>query len=151
MEQAGATVEQPSTSKTNGSISPSRRRERRRSLSRNRAPIFTVNKAKPAYGQIHRWKDNRACEFCGLPRHSLAKCGEFLRTTLKDRWDWAKTTRVCYNCLERGHRATQCQRGPCGLDNCSDKHHYMLHDISRREEKNSDKDEASSRAAKKGS
>ncbi|XP_065190905.1 uncharacterized protein LOC135821835 [Sycon ciliatum] len=68
-----------------------------------------------------------ACPVCSQD-HQVWTCKEFKEMDVDKRWKVAKTHRLCYRCLGKGHRGADCQRKrKCGVDKCSDTHNYLLH------------------------
>ncbi|XP_055589698.1 uncharacterized protein LOC129741909 [Uranotaenia lowii] len=65
------------------------------------------------------------CPFCRETWHSPFHCQRFLRLKISERVEAANRSRVCRNCLQPGHFATNCTRSSCRL--CQQKHHTMLH------------------------
>ncbi|XP_055605188.1 uncharacterized protein LOC129753394 [Uranotaenia lowii] len=65
------------------------------------------------------------CPFCHETWHSPFHCQRFLRLKISERVEAANRSRVCRNCLQPGHFATNCTRSSCRL--CQQKHHTMLH------------------------
>ncbi|XP_055590224.1 uncharacterized protein LOC129742357 [Uranotaenia lowii] len=65
------------------------------------------------------------CPFCHETWHSPFHCQRFLRLKISERVEAANRSRVCRNCLQPGHFATNCTRSSCRL--CQQRHHTMLH------------------------
>ncbi|XP_055604853.1 uncharacterized protein LOC129753077 [Uranotaenia lowii] len=65
------------------------------------------------------------CPFCRETWHSPFHCQRFLRLKISERVEAANRSRVCRNCLQPGHFATNCTRSSCRL--CQQRHHTMLH------------------------
>jgi len=58
--------------------------------------------------------------------HKLADCGKFKNMTLRQRRIFVRVRGLCFNCLRKGHFASQCfARSKCSL--CPQKHHLLLH------------------------
>ncbi|XP_055585303.1 uncharacterized protein LOC129738145 [Uranotaenia lowii] len=70
-------------------------------------------------------KSSNQCPFCSETWHSPFHCQRFLRLKISERVEAANRSRVCRNCLQPGHFATNCTRSSCRL--CQQKHHTMLH------------------------
>lgn len=77
-----------------------------------------------------------ACVKCERDGHSTAKCKEFEKLPLNDKWRMVRTNRLCFNCLKRGHRRDKCVNEPC--EKCGRAHHCLLH--SSRQELNGNKE-----------
>ncbi|XP_055613024.1 uncharacterized protein LOC129759571 [Uranotaenia lowii] len=71
------------------------------------------------------FKSSNQCPFCSETWHSPFHCQRFLRLKISERVEAANRSRVCRNCLQPGHFATNCTRSSCRL--CQQKHHTMLH------------------------
>ena len=68
-----------------------------------------------------------ACFYCGQ-NHYIARCEQFQRLTPNDRLSWVNTKKACVRCLNTSHQSSDCHRtGPCGLENCRQHHHRLLH------------------------
>lgn len=59
--------------------------------------------------------------------HKLRDCGQYKRKTPDDRWSTAAKNRVCFRCLERGHRFRRCRAGLACAVCKSTAHHTLLH------------------------
>ncbi|XP_055605437.1 uncharacterized protein LOC129753629 [Uranotaenia lowii] len=70
-------------------------------------------------------RSDSRCPFCTEAWHSPFHCQRFLRLKISERVEAANRSRVCRNCLQPGHFATNCTRSSCRL--CQQKHHTMLH------------------------
>ncbi|XP_055589611.1 uncharacterized protein LOC129741843 [Uranotaenia lowii] len=71
------------------------------------------------------FKSPNRCPFCTEPWHSPFHCQRFLRMKIAERLEAANRSRVCRNCLQLGHFASNCNRSSCRL--CQQRHHTMLH------------------------
>ena len=68
-----------------------------------------------------------ACPVCSQ-NHKIWICKQFKDMDIDKRWIVAKTHRLCYRCLGKGHRGADCPRKrKCGVDRCSESHNYLLH------------------------
>ncbi|XP_058828378.1 uncharacterized protein LOC131688223 [Topomyia yanbarensis] len=82
-----------------------------------------LNKGKPF--SSHVASDNvPRCPGCKQP-HMVTQCETFLRQTPNKRLEFAKTHRLCINCLRGGHMARDCNSSLCRT--CAKKHHTLLH------------------------
>ncbi|XP_053699179.1 uncharacterized protein LOC128746159 [Sabethes cyaneus] len=71
----------------------------------------------------------RSCHFCSKD-HLNYQCPDFRNMSLSERLLKVKESRVCYNCLRRGHRSGDCSsKGSCAK--CRKRHHTLLHDESK--------------------
>ena len=71
-----------------------------------------------------RQNTNWSCQACGQGRHGLAKCSQYQRMNVEDRWDVARKAGVCFQCLGP-HLARQCKSKTCPT--CHQPHHSSLH------------------------
>ena len=53
---------------------------------------------------------NKQSYHCSLCRrqHALKDCVQFLEKTITQRWQIAKDNNLCYRCLGKGHRGSEC-------------------------------------------
>ena len=66
------------------------------------------------------------CFHCGKQDHStLWNCQKFLAQNTEERHTTASSTRVCFNCLTRGHSVGECKSNR-RCKGCSGKHHTLL-------------------------
>lgn len=63
------------------------------------------------------------CAHCGV-KHSLLKCVQFKTSTYEARMRTIRQNRLCENCLLYGHRAVECDEGPCYR--CKVKHNSIM-------------------------
>ena len=68
-----------------------------------------------------------ACLRCNQA-HPLYRCNEFKRKSVPERYEVAKSFKVCFNCLKQGHRVNKCSnKTHCQVTNCKRHHHSLLH------------------------
>lgn len=65
------------------------------------------------------------CAFCGQ-EHQNHECGEYLKLDPKERYEKAKQTGVCFNCLKKGHITRRCSSTKT-CKACKKRHHSTLH------------------------
>lgn len=65
-----------------------------------------------------------SCPLCN-GSHRLFMCQNFLKLVVKERVEFAKNKRLCFNCLASGHRNTDCRSKNC--KKCDRKHNTLLH------------------------
>lgn len=65
------------------------------------------------------------CELCNGP-HPNFKCTMFRNLTVAERIAKAREANICFNCLRKGHRCSNCQSERT-CSKCSARHHTMLH------------------------
>lgn len=68
------------------------------------------------------------CVYCGLERHTLAECKQFLRVPVIRRWNFVKRNRLCFVCMMSGHPNSICKAETCKRRGCGKRHHYLLHE-----------------------
>ncbi|XP_076230267.1 uncharacterized protein LOC143176322 [Nomia melanderi] len=65
-----------------------------------------------------------SCPVC-KGTHSMYHCDKFKALDPDNKTQIVKEARVCYNCLQSGHRVKECTRSHCKI--CGKKHHSLLH------------------------
>ena len=85
------------------------------------------------------------CSFC-KKSHLFWKCDKYENLVNSEKFQYAKTKRLCYNCLREGHMTKDCtSRISCTKEGCSDRHHTTLHDFfSASQNKDHDKQDNNS-------
>lgn len=73
--------------------------------------------------------ERERCLFCERNGHTLSTCTGYAKQTPERRWFYAKKHRLCFNCLAKGHRQTDCQSPRCQF--CRRRHHNLLHRSAR--------------------
>ncbi|XP_062704435.1 uncharacterized protein LOC134286779 [Aedes albopictus] len=81
-------------------------------------PVARSSNAVTSQGEV-------VCELCNGP-HLNFKCTEFRNMTVAQRYAKVREANVCFNCLRKGHRSSNCQSERT-CSKCSAKHHTMLH------------------------
>ena len=67
--------------------------------------------------------------------HRLHECPTYSSLNLHDRWECAKSARICFICLEPNHRRVECKKPLC--EACNGPHHISLHNYtSKRTDEN---------------
>ena len=69
------------------------------------------------------------CPLCRA-RHAMWKCSKFRALRAKDRQAVNRKFRLCFHCLNSGHRVSSCKFFPkqlCGVKGCQRFHHKLLH------------------------
>ena len=74
----------------------------------------------PTMYQSTRW----SCQACGQGKHGLAKCSQYRRMNVEDRWNTVRKAGVCFQCLGP-HHVRQCTSRTCPT--CHQPHHSSLH------------------------
>lgn len=68
------------------------------------------------------------CILCS-DEHLIKDCPKFSLLSLKDRWERAKSSRLCFLCLKGNHRRNECNEGNCKV--CDGLHHQLLHNYTK--------------------
>ncbi|XP_038060478.1 uncharacterized protein LOC119731375 [Patiria miniata] len=72
---------------------------------------------------------NMTCVLCN-GSHTLFGCTEFKSKKPEDRFEFARATKLCYNCLRPGHMSNSCTLNRvCSVAGCGKKHTKFLHRI----------------------
>ena len=66
------------------------------------------------------------CVICQSAEHKVAYCETFSKMTLDQRWNAVKQNNLCRTCLNP-HRRKCFVKNACGVNECSAKHHKLLH------------------------
>ncbi|XP_058456726.1 uncharacterized protein LOC131434098 [Malaya genurostris] len=96
--------------------------------SEQRAPVGMSKRGKaeqslPAKNFSQTTKES--C-YCCNGDHLIYKCNDFRKLELSDRYSQVKKSGLCFNCLRRGHRTTDC-KSEQSCKTCGRKHHSLLH------------------------
>ena len=72
-------------------------------------------------------QSSSSCPIC-TKVHPVWKCLEYRKLSIAERWQKARTLKLCYRCLNSGHLGNNCPRSqPCGADGCTETHNALLH------------------------
>ena len=72
-------------------------------------------------------QSRKKCVDCG-GNHWLIACEEFKKKSVKDRLEVVRRARLCFNCLQSGHRVSDCSKPSyCREEGCKLKHSKFLH------------------------
>ena len=115
-------------------------------------PITSFHALKPSESEKNKVSGNRgpgakvlatnagertvviSCVFCEKAGHSLLKCYKFLEETVSARVKFVQENKLCFSCLQSGHRSKECERRKtCNI--CEKKHPTCLHDNRNKETK----------------
>ena len=70
------------------------------------------------------------CLYCKKP-HDFEKCFKFKGLEIKDKVEFGSKEKLCFNCLKKGHRSSNCHAYPtCMNTGCKGKHHTYFHDYT---------------------
>lgn len=73
------------------------------------------------------------CAVCETSNHSATNCRRYAAMDVNERWNVARSKRLCFACLRSGHGTAQCSdRSRCGIDGCQRPHHQLLHQAGAR-------------------
>ncbi|XP_055633929.1 uncharacterized protein LOC129774247 [Toxorhynchites rutilus septentrionalis] len=90
-------------------------------------PVESKNKSKPITYHVveSNLSASRKCQHCSQD-HFLGNCGQFRKLTPRGRLEFAKSNRLCLNCLKTAsHSCKVCPSSNCR--ECNRKHHTLLH------------------------
>ena len=88
--------------------------------SRERPVTSALTSHRVAARQSASW----SCQACGQGKHGLAKCSQYRRMNVEDRWSVVRKAGVCFQCLGP-HHVRQCASRTCPT--CHQPHHSSLH------------------------
>ena len=75
---------------------------------------------------------NMKCKLCSSSTHRLSQCEIFKSKNINERTEIVKKNGLCYNCLSDKHKLNGCNsKYTCFKDNCSLRHHTLLHKESQ--------------------
>ena len=70
------------------------------------------------------------CPLCNA-RHHLAKCSEFLKSSVDEHSEVIRSKGLCYGCFKSGHVSSGC-RNKSICKECGRRHHTLLHGVKPR-------------------
>lgn len=79
---------------------------------------------------------NDGCPHCS-EGHELWKCDTFKKASITDRYDTLRRAGACFNCLQKGHRTTDCS-SKHSCKKCNKRHHTTLHPADNQQRKPDD-------------
>ncbi|KAL7726341.1 hypothetical protein ACLKA6_001558 [Drosophila palustris] len=92
--------------------------------------------------------DTTPCPKC-IGAHHLAECDDFRGLSIKQRWEFIKSKRLCFCCFMR-HLVRNCKaKRDCGVDGCTSIHHVLLHTASSNGNRGGTTEQTSSHVSKK--
>lgn len=92
--------------------------------SQDRTRAAQGNKSKPK-ANVHATAVFKHCVCCSK-NHPLAYCSVWQNKTIDERFEIAKTARICFNCLRGGHFPQNCPSEKRCMK-CRKAHHTLLH------------------------
>lgn len=70
----------------------------------------------------------KCCCCCSGSCDDLSSCSKFQNMTLTKRREFVNRAKLCFNCLKGKHFANTCRKpNACSVNNCRQKHHFLLH------------------------
>ncbi|KAK3749297.1 hypothetical protein QZH41_007559 [Actinostola sp. cb2023] len=67
------------------------------------------------------------CHVCE-GNHKVSECPTFIDSSVEERWQTAKASRMCFSCLNKGHQTKDCRsKKKCDKNGCLRFHHPILH------------------------
>lgn len=97
---------------------------RRETTDRSKGTSTTVN--------VTTRTSRSTCADCNEQTHAVGSCVKFRSMSLRDRWDFVRSKRLCFKCLIPGHRHQECTTEGCDIEGCAAPHHTQLHFTRRR-------------------
>lgn len=97
--------------------------------SKARAVISTKSKPNVFHASIEKGDNISELKCCALcsDNHHIFNCKKFSEMTVKDRQDFVKTKRLCFNCFSPTHVVSRCRRKYTRCKRCGKLHHSLLH------------------------
>lgn len=108
-------------------------------------PVYCKHKDPSKFRDKGTWKNNKdrsfsvvtqptnpvpkvhVCVMCG-GNHSIFQCNEFRGLNVDSRLRFTRDKKLCFNCLQTGHRSDSCNlRRKCSVPGCDKKHTRFLH------------------------
>ena len=75
---------------------------------------------------------DRECSCCSGKCADISCCPRFMNMSLADRKEFVVKQKLCFNCLKRNHMSRKCRKEKmCNVNECTGKHHTLLHSWSR--------------------
>lgn len=71
-----------------------------------------------------------SCIFCDMVNHKALECRKVLKMPIVERRELVKSKRACFNCLQRGHQASQCRKN-VSCTQCGRRHYAVICDAER--------------------
>ena len=72
-------------------------------------------------------REQVSCPLCSA-EHTLFNCEEFKKLSVRERFNFTRSKKLCDNCLRHGHKAAQCLKpARCTVSGCGGRHTRFLH------------------------
>jgi hypothetical protein len=97
-------------------------------------PTVNFIDQKPTEKDADQHPGNNKCGLCKLePGHRLALCPKFISMEPTQRAQAVYDLKNCFRCLGRNHNSNECRKtdATCGVANCGQHHHTLLHGADR--------------------
>ncbi|XP_059053830.1 uncharacterized protein LOC131848089 [Achroia grisella] len=85
-----------------------------------------TDRGAAVYAAVEKSEQSTECLCCGAA-HVTPKCKKLNDMSLSDRWEWAKTNKMCFQYMNSTHRRFKCKARKCGVRECRKPHHALLH------------------------
>jgi hypothetical protein len=96
----------------------------------NKGASLATSVGVQAHDLVQQSGYNRNCLMCA-ETHSLFGCQKFKDLSVDDRLNFVKMNKLCFNCLQKGHRSNACRLNRvCTVIGCGKKHTRFLHQVS---------------------
>ena len=67
------------------------------------------------------------CWFCDESSHRLNDCKSFQAKSIKERFFFVKSRKLCHKCFSHRHRTPECKKiKACNIDGCKGSYHHTL-------------------------
>ena len=73
--------------------------------------------------------ETKPCPFHDRSHHTLEQCRKFKSLNIQERGKIVRDKGLCFNCFEKHLRKYCKEKSKCGVDNCLQNHHPLLHGI----------------------
>ena len=74
------------------------------------------------------------CSYCKQQQHFINKCPKFLSLSYEKRFEFVKENRLCFKCLNFGHKSSDC-KVDIKCFKCDRRHNVLLHNDNHQETK----------------
>ncbi|XP_065365533.1 uncharacterized protein LOC135958562 [Calliphora vicina] len=89
-------------------------------------PRDNKSKPNPKRPGLSFMVSSTICEYCKSKEHLTGSCSTYLSLPISRRFDFVKSSKLCINCLRKGHVVSQClSKSHCRT--CRVSHHTTLH------------------------
>ncbi|XP_072937318.1 uncharacterized protein [Epargyreus clarus] len=108
-------------------------------------PIANKRKPNAVYNVAEEEQPSDICPSCEK-RHKLVECPDYAALPVYKRWEFVRQRKLCFKCLKRKHRRSDCRSKSCDVNQCRRPHHSTLHQTyeEKQEPKPTEKDNTES-------